>query len=59
MLNFKIVEKNKREQSKQEPHINLDKKIKKFDRKVISDFLIPIFASIIATLLTLAVIYAK
>ena len=59
MSNFKIVEKNKKEQSKQEPHTNLDKKIKKFDRKVVSDFLIPIFASIIATLLTLAVIYAK
>ena len=30
-----------------------------FDRKVIADYLIPIFVSVIATLLNLAVIYVK
>lgn len=59
MSNFKIFEKNKKERSKQGSHISLDEKIKKFDRKVIGDYLIPIFVSVIATLLTLAVIYVR
>lgn len=38
---------------------DLDEKVKKFDRKVICDYLIPIFVSLVTTLLTLAALYAR